>query len=419
MQARTYLEGSVTLSREHKGKPRKYPVWVLRYRLPSGKDSRKTLGKAWLKASRPHAGFLTESQAQAAAQRFLDEHADSLPEDRRTLGRATSDFLIYCERERGLRASTVCEYRRIGARLCERPWRGGLSWGERPLDTFAAQDIVAVRSELVMAGRGASTLNHHRRVIRGLFGTSSHSPALAWDWMVAKPESEGRLRFYDPAQLAALKRAAHSPLDVAIYTLAAEAGPRLSEIRGLKVRNVDFENGVVRFEDGFTTRGGHAGNKGRRVRSVPMSDNVRAVLRSYCSGRPGDALVFEHESKPGEPICGSNLYRRFRNAAKHAGLPILRFHDLRHSFGTQAIRVFNIYEVQRMMGHRHITTTERYLHYAPDPDAAAKLGAVAERRTGGRKRRRPPTRRVSVWGAFGEPSPFSLLASPGGIPEKC
>jgi integrase len=48
-------------------------------------------------------------------------------------------------------------------------------------------------------------------------------------------------------------------------------------------------------------------------------------------------------------------------------------HDLRHSFGTQAIRAFSIYEVQRMMGHRHITTTERYLHYAPDPDAVAKL----------------------------------------------
>ncbi len=53
-----------------------------------------------------------------------------------------------------------------------------------------------------------------------------------------------------------------------------------------------------------------------------------------------------------------------------------RVHDLRHSFGTQAIRVFNIYEVQRMMGHRHITTTERYLHYAPDPDAAAKLSRL-------------------------------------------
>ena len=113
-----------------------------------------------------------------------------------------------------------------------------------------------------------------------------------------------------------------------------------------------------------------------------MSANVRAVLLPYCLGRPGEALVFEHDAKPGEPICGISLYRRFVSAAKRAGLPVLRFHDLRHSFGTQAIRAFNIYEVQRMMGHRHITTTERYLHYAPDPDAAAKLSGLWRADTG-------------------------------------
>lgn len=251
-----------------------------------------------------------------------------------------------------------------------------MTWRERPLDSFTAHDVLAVRAELVAAGRNPDTLNHHRRVVRGAFGTHPLSPALAWRWAGAKPESEGRLRFYTPAQLVELKRHAHSPLEVAIYTLAAEAGPRLSEIRGLKVRNVDFGVGVIRFEDAFTTRGGHAGNKGRCVRSVPMSDNVRVALWPYCRDRPADALVFEHKAKPGEPICGSSLYRRFRNAAKRAGLPILRFHDLRHSFGTQAIRVFNIYEVQRMMGHRHITTTERYLHYAPNPEAAAKLSGL-------------------------------------------
>jgi integrase len=223
------------------------------------------------------------------------------------------------------------------------------------------------------ARRSADTLNHHRRVIRGIFGTGGRSVALAWDWMAVRPESEGQLQFYTPAQVSALKRAASTPVDVAIYTLAVEAGPRMSEIRALKVRNVDFEVGVLRFEDGYTTRGGHAGNKGRRVRSVPMTDNVRAGLWPYCKDRPGAALVFEHDSKPGEPICGYNLYRRFVSAARRAGLPILRFHDLRHSFGTQAIRRVNIYELQRLMGHRHITTTERYLHYVPDPDLGARL----------------------------------------------
>jgi integrase len=375
MQAKSYLHGSVQLSTSKSGKERRHPVWVLRYRLPSGKDSRKTLARAWLKTSRPPAGYMTETQARAAAQRFLDDHASAAPEHRHTFRLACEAFLAYCEQERGLRASTLHEYRRIAQRLSERPWRQG-TWRDRPLDSFAEHDILDLRAEMLAAGRNVDTLNHYRRVIRGAFGTHPTSPALAWRWAAAQPESEGQLRFYTPDQVGALKRSAASTLDAAIYTLAAEAGPRLSEIRALKVRNVDFEAGVVRFEDGFTTRGGHAGNKGRRVRSVPMSDNVRRALRPYCKDRPEDALLFEHSIKRGEPICGSSLYRRFRNAAKRAGLPSLRFHDLRHSFGTQAIRAFNIYEVQRMMGHRHITTTERYLHYAPSPEAAAKLSGL-------------------------------------------
>ncbi len=66
-----------------------------------------------------------------------------------------------------------------------------------------------------------------------------------------------------------------------------------------------------------------------------MSANVRAALLPYCQGRAGDQLVFEHDTKPGGPIRGVSLYRRFVSAAKRAGLPVLRFHDLRHSFGTR------------------------------------------------------------------------------------
>jgi integrase len=66
-----------------------------------------------------------------------------------------------------------------------------------------------------------------------------------------RSSAKGSSGFYDPAQLARLKAHAHSSLDAAIYTLAAEAGPRLSEISAPKIRNVDFANGILRFEDGL------------------------------------------------------------------------------------------------------------------------------------------------------------------------
>jgi integrase len=148
----------------------------------------------------------------------------------------------------------------------------------------------------------------------------------------------------------------------------------MSEIRALKVFDVDFGVDVLRLEDGYTTHGGFAGNKGRRTRrSVPMSANVRRVLWPLCQAKDGEELVFQRRSWPGEPIVASDLYRRFISACKRAGLPQIRFRDLRHTFGTRAIRKFKIHEVQGMMGHRHITTTEIYLHYTPDAEASAKL----------------------------------------------
>jgi integrase len=383
MQAqRTSARVKVELSKTCKGKPRAKPVWVMRYELPSGKDSRKVLGRAWRKRGRPPHGYLTEGEALLSAEAFAAAHSTETSNGRRTWSAALDAFLRYCSQERGLRGSTLHEYTKIGERLAANPWRGDFQWGDRVVDTFTAEELLAVRRDLVDAGRCADTLNHYRRVIRGIFGTHPASPALAWAWQVPKVESEGKLRFYTPEQVDRLVAEAYSEKDAAIYTLATEEGPRLSEIRALKVEDVDFAVGVVRLEDGFTTTGGFAGNKGRRTRSVPMSANVRSALWPFCRGKPGDALVFEHDSKPGEPICGVSLYRRFVSASKRAGLPRIRLHDLRHTFGTQAIRVFKIHEVQRMMGHRHITTTERYLHYTPDSEGAAKLTALWGKRDG-------------------------------------
>jgi len=208
---------------------------------------------------------------------------------------------------------------------------------------------------------------------------------LAWAWMAPNVESEGKLRFYTPEQVERLIAEARDDEDEAIYTVATEAGARMSEIRALKVSDVDFAVDVLRVEDGYTTHGGCAGNKGRRTRSVPMSANVRRVLWPLWQGKDGDELVFQRRSRPGEPIVAGDLYRRFINACKRAGLPRLR---------TQAIRKFKIHEVQRMMGHRHITTTERDLHYAPDADGAAQLTELWGDR-GGRDRA-PPTAPANV-----------------------
>src|SRR3954451_7072854 len=74
-------------------------------------------------------------------------------------------------------------------------------------------------------------------------------------------------------------------------------------------------------------------------------------------------------------MCDSALRRRYKDALARAGLRQLRFHDLRHTFGTRMIAVADIVRVKEWMGHADIETTMRYLHFAPRPEDA---GLVAK-----------------------------------------
>ena len=51
----------------------------------------------------------------------------------------------------------------------------------------------------------------------------------------------------------------------------------------------------------------------------------------------------------------------------------IRFHDLRHTFGTLAVQVFPLSDVKAYMGHADIATTMIYVHHVPQLDAAEKL----------------------------------------------
>jgi integrase len=60
--------------------------------------------------------------------------------------------------------------------------------------------------------------------------------------------------------------------------------------------------------------------------------------------------------------CGSALRHRYARALKRAGLRHLRFHDLRHTFGTRVIATADILRLQEWMGHADVQTTMLYLH---------------------------------------------------------
>ena len=150
----------------------------------------------------------------------------------------------------------------------------------------------------------------------------------------------------------------------------------------LRWGDVDFEQSSIRVFEGYSA-GTTGKTKSRKSRTVPMVDKVSERLkqtkqRGYLIGKTH--LVFVSRERTN--VDGSALRRRYHAALDAAGLRRLRFHDLRHTFGTHAIRHADPREVMEWMGHADLATTQKYLAYKPRGDAARRLSEAFQAEPG-------------------------------------
>ena len=144
--------------------------------------------------------------------------------------------------------------------------------------------------------------------------------------------------------MGACSRAA-SEQDAALFLTAAFTGLRMGELLALRWRDVDFMGSSVRVRASYYA--GHLTTpKSGKVRAVPLAPDVATALAQL--GRRvdwvgDDDLVFAAEA--GGHLDGSALRRRYKAALAVAGLRPLRFHDLRHTFGTRMIAKADIRRV--------------------------------------------------------------------------
>ena len=90
-----------------------------------------------------------------------------------------------------------------------------------------------------------------------------------------------------------------------------------------------------------------------------------------------DDLVFGHPDT-GHPYDASKLRRRFKAAVKRAGVREVRFHDLRHTFGTRMAGTgVPMRTLQEWLGHSDLTTTLRYADFSPDQAQGARYAEAA------------------------------------------
>jgi len=351
--------------------------WMAKWRDAAGQHQR-ALGKAWTQRGRPPTGYLTKQLAQRELDAILaDVRRGQLLGPARPVGgitfsEAAAEWLRYVEHNRKRRPSTVRDYRIVVNSVL------APSFGDAPLEAITSAHVDTFRSRLVAEDRlSARTINKYLALMHGIlkraqrvYGLSANAAA-GVDRQPAR--RSGDFEVLSAEEVEALIRAAASPQDAALYATAAYAGLRLGELRALRWRDIEFGKRLIHVRRSYVQRDEGAPKSGR-VRSVPMIDQVARSLDDLSRGErfTGDAdLVFCNQL--GNHFEDSALRRRFYAARERAGLKPIRFHDLRHTFGTLAVQVFPLSDVKAYMGHADIATTMIYVHHVPQLDAAEKL----------------------------------------------
>jgi integrase len=345
------------------------PVWYAKYRLPDGRQVQKKIGPAWTERGRPPNGYVTKRLAEAWLRETLDQaRRGTLPGMVRTgatFADAAAEYLRYVEHDRERKPSTVRGYRSaIDAHLLP------------AFGPMAIEDVTTESIERWIAGFGGSVQTRNKLLIQlhGILGRARKAYGLPGN-AAAEVEKfaqkrSGEIEVFSPEEVWALVRAAESERDGALFLTAAFTGLRMGELLALRWRDVDFPGSIVRVRASYYL-GQLTTQKSGKVRSVPMAPDVASALAQL--GQRADwmgeeDLVFCDET--GSYLDGSALRRRYKMALTAAGLRPLRFHDLRHTFGTRMIAKTDIRRVQEWMGHADVQMTMRYLHYAPRAEDA-------------------------------------------------
>jgi integrase len=258
------------------------------------------------------------------------------------------------------------------------------AFGPLPLDAITFAKIEDFKHYLVRAetakppGKELShkTANNVLTVLRRLLVLAHRRGELAavpiFEWLHNEPSDFDFLDFDDSE---ALISAADLDQWRAMITVAIKCGLRQGELLGLRWSDVDLKNGKLWVRRAIV-RGRVKLPKNRKPREIPLGDDVRAALQAHRHLRGELVFCDEEGNRLTNGECKWPLYR----ACAKAGLRRVGWHVLRHTFGSQlASQGVSMRQIQLLMGHQSIKTTERYAHLSPHVarDAVKRLDRVA------------------------------------------
>lgn len=311
---------------------------------------------------------LTKTQAEAQLRTLMTGAAPPVTA-RVTVNDAAERLLSHLE-AMGRKPSTLRAYRSLVAtQIAPR-------LGTQPIAKVTPEQIERFIADCLHDGLAPKTVGNALGLLHSIF---EHAGKRGWSQdnpcqRVEKPkvQEDVDIHFLDQAEVEALLRAAPDTdfgrVQKVLYLAATMTGMRQGELLALRWTDVDWSAQRIRVRRNYI-RGQYGTPKSKRSsRSIPLADRLGGELDRLHQRTAYDAdddLVFANPHT-GSPLDGNALLRSFQRALLTAGVRRVRFHDLRHTFGTRmAAAGVPMRTLQEFMGHRDSKTTLIYADYAP------------------------------------------------------
>jgi integrase len=208
-------------------------------------------------------------------------------------------------------------------------------------------------------------------------GLISRNPV---DLVVPPRYTHGEMKIYDRKQVQLLMIAARDDRNEALFFLAVTTGCRMSELLALKWGDLSWEGQTLHVQRQLARdrqNGYYLPLKTKAAnRTIDLGKKSIEKLREHYQRQNQESfkskdwqendLIFS--SSLGTPQDQFNLYHQFKSLIENAGLPEIRFHDLRHTAASLMINDgLPIIVVSRRLGHTKVSTTmDIYGHLLPD-----------------------------------------------------
>jgi site-specific recombinase XerD len=204
-------------------------------------------------------------------------------------------------------------------------------------------------------------INSPNSIFRGLLYHTRKSNYTKQSILKVK-ESDYRIHLFTAAEIRAMLTVLPTARDKLIFKFLIQSGARISEVLALKIEDIpipDYSNEISVLH--------HVKSKGR-YRDIFIPTTLLAELDEYImehrsSVNTEHSYIFtaQHPYQHNKPISYRGLYEVFKRAGKKAGIDF-KFHDTRHTFITRLVESGMDFSVVRILaGHKHITTTQKYV----------------------------------------------------------